>query len=139
MRFSLMGSVLATGVLALAGCGGDDEDDIQAFCDKVKEAETAALTAEAGDSLEDQKETTQAAVEIFEEIADVAPEEISDDIETSRQFVVDFNDAIQDAENEEDLAAVAQKFIESGTEYEEAGKRLEEYANENCEDSSGEG
>ena len=76
-------SLGAVGALALAGCGGDD-GDVTAFCDQQAELEEA--TSSLSTSLLGDPEAAQQALEDagsqIEELADSAPEEIQDDVET---------------------------------------------------------
>jgi hypothetical protein len=128
--------VLAAGLIGLAGCGGDDdESDVAAFCDKVEELESQPDPFEdigEGD-VEGVRDAFENAEEQFAEVADVAPEEISGDIEEVQSVLSDISSSLEDAESPQDLTAIVDEFQTAGEELEETGQRLEEYTNENCD------
>ena len=135
MRLKLIGSIAATGALALAGCGGgDDESDITAFCDKVDEIRAAddPFAGLAGDDIEGAQAALEEAQSLFGEVADVAPEEIQADVDDAQAFFDDFVTAAQDANSPEDFLAIATDFQQQAQDFEETSTRLEEYTNENC-------
>ena len=137
MRRAWSARWLAAGVLALAGCGGDDEDEITAFCDKVDEIRAAPdpFAGLAGDDIGGAQDALEEAQSLFGEVADVAPEEIQGDVEEAQQFFDDFVAAAQDAESPEDLLAVATEFQDQAADFQETSATLEEYTAENCGDS----
>jgi hypothetical protein len=134
MRRAWVGSLAATGVLALAGCGGDDEDEITAFCDKVDEIRAAddPFAGLAGDDIAGAQEALAEAQGLFAEVADVAPEEIRGDVEEAQTFFDDFVAAAQDAQSPQDLLGVATEFQQEAEDFQETSARLEEYTAENC-------
>jgi hypothetical protein len=134
MRLKVLGSIAVAGTLALAGCGGDDESDITAFCDKVDEIRAAddPFAGLAGNDIEGAKAALEEARSLFGEVADVAPEEIRADVEEAQTFFDDFVAAAQDADSPEDLLAIATDFQQQAQDFEETSTRLEEYTNENC-------
>ena len=134
-----IGVVGSAAALALAGCGGDDEADITAFCDKVEEIRTAGdpFAGVAGDDVEGAKEALGEARELFGEVADVAPDEIRDDAEQARGFFDEFVDQAQDAETPEEFLATASEFEGEAQDFEETSARLEEFTNENCGEAPG--
>jgi hypothetical protein len=133
MRLSLIGSIAAA-ALALAGCGGDDEDDITAFCDKVDEIRSAPdpFATLSGGDIEGAKQALEDAQGQFDEVAEVAPEEIQSEVDEAQQFFDDFVERAQDAESPEDLLSVATEFQGEAEDFQEASATLEEYTTENC-------
>jgi DNA polymerase III alpha subunit len=137
MRAKLIGTAVATGLsaLALAACGGDDdESSVDAFCDKVDEVRAAADPFEglAPNDTEGAVDALGSARDQLHEVVDVAPDEIRDDAEQMESAFNDLVTAAEGAEKPEDLAAVFQEFEQAGEELEGATQRLEEYTNENC-------
>jgi hypothetical protein len=135
MRLKLLGSIAAVGVIALAGCGGDDESDITAFCDKVKELEAAPSPFEgvAQGDIEGTKDAIEEAQGLLAEVAAVAPAEIQDDVDQAEAFFADFVEAIQDANSPKDLLAVSEEFQTQAQDYQAASERLNTYTEENCD------
>jgi hypothetical protein len=134
MRLPCIAALVATGALALAGCGGDDESDVQAFCDKVDEiraAEDPFANLNTG-SVEDTRAALEEAQALFGEIADVAPGEIQEDVQQAEQFFDEFVTAVGDASSPEDLLGVATEFQAQAEDFQATSARLEEYTNENC-------
>lgn len=129
-----IGVLASAAALAVAGCGGDDEADITAFCDKVDEIRTAEdpFAGLEGGDVEGAKEALGEARELFGEVADVAPDEIRDDADQAQAFFDDFVDQAQDAETPEEFLATATEFEGEAQEFEETSARLEEFTNENC-------
>lgn len=141
MRMRAIGSIAAlgaAGTLALAGCGGDDEGDIQAFCDKVEEIQAAEdpFAGIQGDDIGAATAALEEAQGLFEEVADVAPEEIKGDVEEAQTFFDDFVEAAQEAKSPEDFLAIATEFQQEAEDFEATSQRLEEYTNENCGESA---
>jgi hypothetical protein len=122
-------------VLALAGCGGDG--DVEAFCDQADEAQALgadlAAPLQAGD-LDSAKQAIDDASAKLDEVADSAPDEISDDIETVTDYVNDLNDSIQDANSPQDLLQLSQDLQANAEEVTEAGTNVETYISENCDE-----
>ena len=126
-------SVAATGALALSGCGGGD--DVDEFCQKVTEVEEAgqSLSAIQGNDIEGAKDALEEASNQVNEVVDVAPDEIQDDVETVANFVSDLNEQVQDAESQEDLLALAGTLQEDAQAVQEAGQNVADYQAENCD------
>ncbi|MGI9020043.1 MAG: hypothetical protein ACR2G3_04955 [Solirubrobacterales bacterium] len=137
MRMRAIGSIAAVGALAFAGCGGDDEGDIQVFCDKVEEIQSAEdpFAGIQGDDIGAATAALEEAQGLFQEVADVAPEEIRGDVEEAQTFFDDFVEAAQDAKSPEDFLAIATEFQQEAEDFEATSQRLEEYTNENCGES----
>jgi hypothetical protein len=137
MRLVLITSIAAvTGALALSGCGGDDEGDIEAFCDKVDEVQAAgdAFAGVTGDDIGAATDALEEAQGLIDEVAEVAPEDIRADVESVQEFFGDFVAEIQDAETPEDFLAVATEFQDEAADFQETTTRLEEYTTENCDE-----
>ncbi len=135
MGLRVIGSIAVAAVLALAGCGGDDEgSDITAFCDKVDEIRAAEdpFAGLQGNDIEGAQAALEEARSLFGEVADVAPEEIQADVEEAQAFFDDFVAAAQDADSPEDFLAIATDFQQQAQDFEETSIRLEEYTTENC-------
>ena len=139
MRLRFLASIAATGALALAGCGGDDEDDITAFCDKVDEIRAAEdpFAGLQGGDIAGAQQALEEAQGLFAEVAEVAPEEIQADVEEAQQFFDEFVAAAQDANSPQDLLGVATEFQQQAEDFQATSERLEEYTTENCGDEGG--
>lgn len=135
MRARLVGALATAGVLALAGCGGDDESDLQAFCDKAQEVEEAgqSLGALQGGDVEAAQQALEETSAQVQEAADLAPDEIQPDVETVAEALSDLNDEVADAESPQDLLSAATELQESAPEVQEAGGRVSDYVAENCD------
>jgi hypothetical protein len=137
MGVRLMGALAVAGAVALAGCGGDDEEsDVQAFCDKlaqVRETEDPLTPLLQGGNVEETKQALEDAQTQFAEIAEVAPEEIRADVESAQQFIEDFVAAAQDAETPKDILSIVTELQGRAEELQASGQRLSEYENENCD------
>ena len=123
-------------VLALAGCGGDD-GDVEAFCDQADEAQALGADLAAplqGGDLDSAKQAIDEASAKLDEVADQAPDEISEDITTVTDYVNDLNDSIQDAKSPEDLLKLSQDLQANAEEVTEAGNNVETYITENCDE-----
>ena len=122
-------------VIALAGCGGDG--DVEAFCDQANEAQALgadlAAPLQSGD-LDSAKQAIDEATTKLDEVADAAPDEISDDIATVNDYVNNLNDAVQDANSPEDLLKLSQDLQADAAEVTEAGNNVETYISENCDE-----
>jgi hypothetical protein len=142
MRTRLIGSLAVAGALALAGCGGDDDDDggdLQAFCDKAQEVETAgqSLSALQGGDLGAAQEALDETNTQVQEAVDLAPEEIKGDVETVSNFISDLTEKVQDAENPQDLLGVLGELQEGAEEVQTAGQNVSDYVEENCDTATG--
>jgi hypothetical protein len=139
MRAKLMGVVATTAALALVGCGGGDDDssDITAFCDKLEEVQSEdPFAGISGSDVEGAKDALAEAQDKFNEVAEVAPEEIQDDVDEAQAFFADFVEAAQDAKSPEDFISIAQDFQAQAQDFQETSQRLEQYTQENCGDSA---
>ena len=122
-------------VIALAGCGGDG--DVEAFCDQADEAQALGADLAAplqGGDLDSAKQAIDDATAKLDEVADAAPDEISDDIATVNDYVNNLNDAVQDANSPEDLLQLTQDLQADAAEVTEAGNNVETYITENCDE-----
>ncbi len=117
--------LIASAALAaslLAACG-DDGGDVQAFCDKFEAMDDLEPDFTSENGLDD-------AVSALEEIEDVAPSEIKDDVGTvvdafKQIAAIDFTDVEALAEMEETMTELSENM-------EAAGNRLEAFTDENC-------
>jgi hypothetical protein len=122
-------------VLAIAGCGGGD--DVEAFCDQADEAQALGADLAApiqGGDIDSAKKAIADASAKLEDVADAAPDEISDDVGVVTDYVSSLNDALQDAKTPQDLLGVTQDLQENAQEVTEAGDNVETYITENCSD-----
>jgi len=115
----------ACGSLAFAACGSDGDsgsgggDDVEAFC--------AALA----DSAESDPDTTEAEdLEQLRSIANAAPGEVSDAMDT----LVDIFDQLQSIDLETATEDQLAEFEELLPTFEEATAEVESYARDNCPD-----
>jgi hypothetical protein len=132
-------AALAIAAAGAAGCGGDDDErSVTAFCDKVEELE--AMPDPLGDVSGGDVEGVKGAIDEYEdaldEVAAVAPEEISGDLDMIRDAFSRFGDALAGVEDPADLVRVAGQFQGEVVELQAAARRLEEYSNENCGEGS---
>jgi hypothetical protein len=120
-------ALTACGSLALAACGSDGDgdsgsgggDDVEAFC--------AALA----ESVESDVETTaEEDLEQLQAIADSAPGEVSDAMDT----VVDIFEQLQGIDFETATEDELAEFEELLPTFEEATAEVEDYARDNCPD-----
>jgi hypothetical protein len=118
-------ALAACGSLALTACGSDGDgdsgggDDVEAFC--------AALA----ESVESDVETTaEEDLEQLQAIADSAPGEVSDAMDT----VVDIFEQLQGIDFETATEDELAEFEELLPTFEEATADVEDYARDNCPD-----
>ena len=88
--------------LGLAACGGDDTDE---FCDQAAEVESAstALQGLQGNDIQAAQDALSDANAKVQEVADSAPSEISDDVDTVASFIDDLTTQVQDAKSPQDF------------------------------------
>jgi hypothetical protein len=131
-----IGALAAAASLAVAGCGGDDED-IQAFCDKVEELRTAddPFAGAASGNIDGAITALREARDLMAEVSEVAPEEIQGDVDEAQAFFSEFVGAAEDAKNPQDFLAIATDFQDEAEDFQATSDRLEDYTNENCEDA----
>ena len=128
------GKRLVGGVAVLAGvvagCGDDDdsssEGDVERYCELVDELDQAGSDAFEGldetstdeDFAEAERQFLEDNADAFEELEDVAPEEIADDIDTL-------------LEAQEERAAGGEQE-ETSEDVSDAEERVGEFEDENC-------
>jgi hypothetical protein len=122
------------GALALGfvACGGDDEAD--AFCDKASEVETAGSSLQdlgSGD-VDAAKSALEDANAKVQEAADVAPDEISDDVNTVATFIDDLSGQISEANSPQDLLQLSQTLQADVQELQQASDNVDAYIADNC-------
>ena len=130
----VIGALVGTAVLALAGCGGDD--DVQAFCDQAQEVEAAgaSLSALQGNDIDAATEALNEAADKVEAAAEAAPEEIQGDVEQVSTFISEIATQAADAKSPEDFLALAESFQDDVAGVQEANQTVEEYVAENCDE-----
>ncbi len=137
LRLQIAGaSLAAAGALALAGCGGDDEADVTAFCDgqaELQEASASLSTSLQGDP-QAAKEALEDAGEQIQDLADSAPEEIQGDVEAISDVFNDLTEQISDADSPEDVAPLLEDLQADMAELEEAGQNIDAFIAENCDE-----
>lgn len=104
--------LFAVSAALLSACGDDDDaasGDVERYCELTAELEAAGEAAfENAD--EDAEESAVLAeffevnAETFDELKDVAPDEISEDVETLHQANLDFIDGDESGLNEAEAA-----------------------------------
>ena len=109
--------------VALAACGGDDDDDAGGgggggadFCEQVRGFDEEFAEAEA---------TDEEAIDALRELADNAPDEISDDIND----LLDLFDRIQEAGDDPEEIA---ELTEEAAGLEESAQRVMTYFEDEC-------
>jgi hypothetical protein len=120
-------ALTACGSLALAACGSDGDsggdsgggDDVEAFC---------AALAESAES--DLDTTEEEDLEQLQAIADAAPGEVSDAMDT----LVDIFEQLQSIDFETATEDELAEFEELLPTFEEATAEVEDYARDNCPD-----
>lgn len=133
-------------LLALAACGGDDGGEPEAFCDRAAllDARFEQLDDSLGGDEVPTAETFEEMSEAVGEVAEDAPDDIRDDMETVADGLARFGEVAGDPDLteassidqalEEELAGLAED-IEASTE------RIETYLSDECgldaEDSEG--
>jgi hypothetical protein len=138
----------------VAGCGGDDDDDTAAsggggssssFCDRAKTVDERFAALEdsfSGDEVPSGDVFKQAA-DTISDLADGAPKEIKDDLETVadgvRQIADVFDDidlsdpqALADPDNAQALQEMGDRMEAVGTKVEDASNRVEAYLKDEC-------
>lgn len=131
----------------LLACGGDDDDDVSAgdFCEdaSVFEERFEELDSELSGGDVPSGDLFEEAAQAIEDLADDAPGEISDDLNTVADGVrevaavleeVDFDDPelLEDPERAEELQAVAARMEAIDAELQAAGERVEAYLQDEC-------
>jgi hypothetical protein len=135
MRRAVIGTLLVL-IVALAGCGDDDdevlsrddeEQDAAEFCDQVEALEEADDAGELDDLTDD--DDREAALELFGDLEDAAPDDIQDDVEILREFIEDFADEdVEDFDEDEQ-----EEFEDRLEEANDSVEELEEFADEECD------
>lgn len=129
-----LGSLVVVLMLAaLAACGGGGGDsDTEAFCDDAQDFSDDFENLDPSDA-----EGLESATDRLEDLADNAPEEIEDDVETLSEAFGGFARAFADADEGDPVAqleAVQRLFEEhSGEEIDEAVSNLQDFAQEECD------
>lgn len=118
--------------LGLVACGGDDEAD--AFCDKATEVEDAgsALQGLNSQDLDATKDALADANTKVQEAAEVAPDEISGDVDQVASFIDDLSGQIENANSPQDLLGLAQDLQSQAAELQEASDNVDAYIADNC-------
>ncbi|MGY1740204.1 MULTISPECIES: hypothetical protein [unclassified Blastococcus] len=105
-RRALLAPLVLSGGLLLGACGDDegaDPDQLAAFCDRVREFDATDSGSEAEDA------------DRWRELADLAPDDIQDDVETIADAFADSGDP------------------DAADRLNEAGERVIPYIEENCD------
>jgi hypothetical protein len=148
-RWATKGARVVVGAAAmtavLSGCGDDGGDDVAGFCEKNEEFENeseqlfeGALSATDDAGLEDAKQAFADANDLLAELADEAPDDIKDDVETVASAFDEANEEIQGAESVEDLQGLDGGAIDS-EETDAAADRVETWTQDNCDSGGGSG
>lgn len=145
----LTAGLLACGAIAVAGCGGDEqavedqpEQSVDAFCQQVEEFQAAEdpFQGLAPDDIEGATAGFEQFQSQLDEIREVAPEEIQADVEALQGGV---DDIIQELEgidpnaSPQEIQQQASGLQEEVADVQPAVQRLEEFTNENCEQTTG--
>lgn len=135
-------AVSAAMALGSVGCGDDDGGDTAAFCEEYRSFEqegedlfAGILSTAEGGGIDELKQAFDDATEQFQQLAEEAPDEISDDVETVVDVFVQANEQIQEAESQEDLESLDQGGLDS-EEADQAADRLDEWTQDNCDSGS---
>ena len=129
--------LLALALAALAaGCGGggEGEDEISAYCDRIAELQAQpdpTVGLKAGD-LEGAQEALVAFGDKIDEVARVAPPEISADLRRLQRVYADFTTSVQGIEEPKDALAVVGELQTSGKQIQAITGRLTAYTKRNC-------
>lgn len=127
-------------VVLAAGCGGDDgAQDVAAFCEDAESIvgetgsaiEDALMAAFEGDDVEPAVRGITEISERFDDLAEQAPDEITDDVEAMAAAFSELVDQAQEAESFDDLEAIDSSALDS-PELDAAGERLETWTDEHC-------
>ncbi len=131
----VIGALAGTAVLALAGCGGDDEGDVQAFCDQAQEVEAAgaSLSALQGNDVDAATEALTQAANQVQDAAEVAPAEIQPDVEQISQFISAIAGKAADANSPQDFLDLAQSFQDDVSDVQQANQNVSQYVADNCD------
>jgi hypothetical protein len=118
--------------LGFVACGGDDEAD--AFCDKATEVEEAgsSLQGLGSQDLDATKDALADANAKVQEAAEVAPDEISDDVNQVASFIDELSGQIENANNPSDLLDLAASLQEQAADLQEASDNVDAYIADNC-------
>ena len=118
-------------ILGLSACGGDDTD---AFCDQAAEVEEAgsALQSVGTDDIDGAKAALSDANEKVQEVADSAPSEISDDVNTVADFIDQLSGDLENVDNPQDFITLAQKLQGQVGDIQEASDNVDAYIADNC-------
>lgn len=142
------GRRVAAGValLALVGagaaCGGDD-DATADFCEQYRTYEDR--NTEVADDLQDDPENVDIdeAKEVFSDVAEQvetlegdAPDEIKDDVAIVSNATAEVADAVEQAEDPEQLLSAVTETAKDSDEIDAAGQRVDDWVQDNC-DSDG--
>lgn len=140
MRHTVMGTLIAGAALALAGCGGDnDASDVTAFCETVEEARAApdAFDGIRDENLVEAKAALEDSGQRLEELAEVAPDEIREDVERFQDLYQGMLEDVQDAETTQQLFTDAVEYQEQTPGFAETSATLQEFTNQNCGSAPG--
>jgi hypothetical protein len=113
----------AVSALTLASCGSDGDGDAsstEAFCEMI-----TALSDSGDDTTDDEGLLAE-----FRSIADVAPEEISDEMDQLVEAFEQLQSFDPEAATEDEIA----EFVAIAEGLDEAGATVEEFTRDNCPD-----
>ncbi|MCU0259720.1 MAG: hypothetical protein MUE78_01750 [Ilumatobacteraceae bacterium] len=127
--------LLTIPLLAVAACGGDDggSASTEDWCDLAREVESTFDEGDAVDFTDPAavEEQFRSSVEVLQRAADAAPEEISDDVQTTVEAFEELVGLLEDADF--DFLAIDQAaFEEIGVRAEEASANIEEFNETEC-------
>ncbi len=142
-RLSALTAVLAATIalaLGLAACGGSDDggsDDLAGFC---KSYVAFNDTGDKFDEIDDNdvdagKEALDDSVSALDDLADNAPEEISDEINETRDWFQGASDAIADADTISEVEDAGTKYSKDNPQPVGAFSTIDSFAAENCDGS----
>ena len=117
--------------LGLAACGGDDTDE---FCDQAAEVESAstALQGLQGNDIQAAQDALADANAKVQDVADSAPSEISDDVDTVANFIDDLTTQVQDAKTPQDFLGLVSGLQGQVADVQEASDNVDQYIADNC-------
>jgi hypothetical protein len=121
--------LIAAAALAMAACGSDGDGDASGGGDGGDGGSTEAFCTEIQALIESSDDTTEAEnVAALQSVADVAPDEIADEMNT----VVDGLEQVQAFDPEAATEEEMTEFLAFADELGAAGAAVEEFALENC-------